>query len=161
MLSAPLTDRQVSQLFPRDPYLVWDTDLVYQFYRLTGENRLMLGGAPLFDTYFAREKHNNAHAIKKLTNYFTKNFPQVSVQWEYIWPGLIGVSKDVFPIAGFDAQLPSVYYITGVTGLHWGSALGKYAANAFSIIIAPLIIIFHRIDLCPWENGQTMLWALG
>ena len=57
------------------------------------------------------------------------NSPQVQIQFEYIWPGLIGVSKDLFPIAGVDEKMPSIYYITAATGLHWGAAIGRYSAD--------------------------------
>ena len=52
MLSAPLSERQVLQIFPQNRYLVWDTDLVYQYFRLTGDNRLILEGAWVLNTHF-------------------------------------------------------------------------------------------------------------
>lgn len=129
MLSAPLTDIQIKHIFPHKRYLVWDTDLVYNYFRLTGDSRLMLGGARIIDSYASQEAHHNTRTVRKLTNYFADKFPEVSIQFEYVWPGLIGISKDLFPIAGFDAQNKSMYYITAATGLHWGSALGAYSAR--------------------------------
>lgn len=130
MLSAPLTAAQVKRIFPQDLYMVWDTDLVYNYYRLTGDNRLMLGGSNLFQTYVTQETHNPRRIIKKLTNYFNAKFPGVEVQFEYVWPGLIGITKDIFPIAGQDTTMPSVYYAVGATGLPWASRLGAYSAEA-------------------------------
>jgi gamma-glutamylputrescine oxidase len=129
MLSAPLSDEQVKRIFPQRPLMVWDTDLIYQYYRLSGDNRLMLGGASLLYTYAREEKHNNRHMIKKLTNYFNAKFPGNAVQFEYIWPGLIGISKDLFPLAGHDKTMPSVYYATAAAGLPWAAALGNYSAE--------------------------------
>ena len=129
MLSAPLSDAQVKQLFPQKPFMVWDTDMVYQYYRLTGDNRLMLGGSNVLYTYAKQETHNNNRVAKQLINYFAKKFPHISVQFDYIWPGLIGISKDVFPIAGFDQKMGSVYYIAGACGLPFAAALANHCAD--------------------------------
>jgi gamma-glutamylputrescine oxidase len=129
MMSAPLTETQVKSLFPTQNLMVWDTDLIYNYFRLTGDNRLMLGGARLLSTYAREEQHHNKKIIKKLITYFTKKFPQLSVQFDYIWPGIIGITKDIIPIAGPDLSLPHVYYISGAAGLPWAAALGIYSAE--------------------------------
>jgi len=128
MLSVPLSEEQVKKIFPTQSFMVWDTDMIYQYYRLTKDNRLMLGGSDLLYTY-ADESHNNERVAKKLINYFRAKFPHVSLEFEYIWPGLIGISKDVFPVAGFDESMPSVYYIAGACGLPFAAALGFHCAD--------------------------------
>jgi len=130
MLSAPLTVIQIKKIFPQDLYMVWDTDLVYNYYRVTGDNRLILGGSSLLHSYVGQETHNPSSINKKLTRYFNEKFPGVDVRFEYTWPGLIGITKDIFPIAGHDKIMPSVYYIAGAAGLPWASALGAYSAEA-------------------------------
>jgi len=129
MLSSPLSDDQVKQIFPAQPFMVWDTDMVYQYFRLTGDNRLMMGGSDVFYTYAKNESHNNERIAKKLMNYCRTKFPSVAVEFEYIWPGLIGISKDVFPVAGFDEKMPSVYYIAGACGLPFAAALALHCAD--------------------------------
>jgi len=129
MLSSPLSDAQVKQIFPAQQFMVWDTDMVYQYFRLTGDNRLMLGGSNVLYTYSKKESHNNTHVAKKLINYWRKKFPSVAVEFEYIWPGLIGISKDVFPVAGFDEKMSSVYYIAGACGLPFAAALATHCAD--------------------------------
>ena len=62
-------------------------------------------------------------------NYFHTKFPAVSVEFEYMWPGLIGISKDVLPVAGFDKKMPSVYYIAGACGLPFAAALATNCAD--------------------------------
>lgn len=128
MLSSSLSPMQIRSIFPQKQYMVWDTELVYQYYRIINDNRLILGGGSLLHTYASQEQHNNVYMIKKLTNYWAKKFPHSSPNFEYIWPGLIGVSKDLMPIAGRDAQMSSVYYIAAATGLPWAAALGAYSA---------------------------------
>jgi gamma-glutamylputrescine oxidase len=128
MMSAPLSDGQIKQIFPGKPFMVWDTDMVYQYYRITGDNRLMLGGSDVLYTY-GNESHNNSRVAKQLMHYFHKKFPSVTIDFEYMWPGLIGISKDVFPVAGFDKQMSSVYYIAGACGLPFAAALGEHCVD--------------------------------
>lgn len=130
MISAPLTAREIDQIFPQGPCLTWDTDLIYQYFRITGDNRLLLGGSSVFDTYTSKPHHNNVRIYKKLMRYFRAKFPEVNPHFEYMWPGLIGVSKDIMPLAGADKEQPSLYYVAAATGLPWAAALGGYAADA-------------------------------
>jgi gamma-glutamylputrescine oxidase len=130
MVSAELTDAEIHALFPKQPFMVWDTDLIYQYYRIIGNNRLLLGGGSLWSTYASKENYHNYHVLKKLKAYFKKKFPQVTITFEYTWPGLIGITKDIMPIAGFDVTMPNVYYVGGAAGLPWAAALGNYSTQA-------------------------------
>jgi gamma-glutamylputrescine oxidase len=129
MVSQPLTNEQIKYIFPDKLYMVWDTDLIYQYYRISTDNRLMLGGASLFYTYASHEKHNNHYMAKHLINYFKKKFPKVTLNFEYMWPGLIGLSKDIMPLAGADKNNSHIYYISAAAGLPWAAALGHYSCE--------------------------------
>ena len=50
-ISQPLKPDQIKQIFPANPMMVWDTDLVYNYFRLTGDNRLLIGGGDVLYTY--------------------------------------------------------------------------------------------------------------
>lgn len=126
MASAPLSEKQIRQIFPEKSYMVWDTELIYNYFRLTKDKRLLLGGGDLFTTYL-EEKHNYHRIAHKLTNYFEKKFPNNDIQFEYMWPGLIGLSKDIGPIAGRDRDNKHIYYVTAATGLPIAATLGRYA----------------------------------
>lgn len=130
MMSSPLTDEQAQHIFPAQRMMCWDTDLIYNYFRLDGDNRLMLGGARLLSTYDSRAQHNTATIQKILTHYFKKKFSALSVQFNYIWPGIIGITKDIMPIAGRDKNHPSLYYVSGAAGLPWAAALGVYSAES-------------------------------
>ena len=129
LLSAPLEDKYTHTLFPQDNYMVWDTDLVYNYYRLTGDGRLMLGGGSVLTMYHEDEQHHNWRVVRKLEKYFKNKFPHIPVTFEYMWPGLIGITKDIIPIAGWDPQYERVYTIAGAAGLPWAAALGLYSAD--------------------------------
>lgn len=130
LMSEQLTDQEVKLIFPDRPFMVWDTDLLYQYYRVTTDNRLLLGGATLTETYALKAHHENTRMFKKFSNYWAKKFPQVIPQFSYMWPGLIGVSKDIMPLAGRDLHDKNRYYVAGAAGLPYAAALGAYAADA-------------------------------
>lgn len=129
LLSTHLTDKEVRAVFPDAHLMVWDTDLIYNYYRMTGDGRLMLGGGSLLNTYDKEEQHHNWRVVRKLKNYFKNKFPQVALEFEYVWPGLIGVTKDIMPIAGRDPRQSHVYCIAGAAGLPWAAALALYSAD--------------------------------
>jgi len=129
MMSCLLSNAQVKQIFPADHFMVWDTDMIYNYFRMTGDSHLMLGGSDLLYTYASKEVHGYDRIANKLINYFHKKFPSVHVEFEYIWPGLVGISKDVFPIAGFDEKMPSIYYIVGACGLPVAAGVATYCAE--------------------------------
>ena len=35
--------------------MVWDSKLIYNYFRITGDNRLLLGGANMWHTYTRKE----------------------------------------------------------------------------------------------------------
>jgi gamma-glutamylputrescine oxidase len=128
-VTAPLSDAQISTVFPESRLMVWDSDLIYQYFRVTGDNRLLLGGSSAQYTY-ARRQHAGAPSIvRKMRAFVRRKFPHVPVEIEYFWPGLIGVSKDLVPLVGQDAARPTISFVSGATGLAWAAALGRYVAD--------------------------------
>lgn len=128
-ITKPLSLDQVRAIFPNDAMMVWDTDLVYSYFRLTGDNRLLIGGGDLFYTYAHKATRNTARFGRRLQNYIQKKFPSIHIEIEYLWPGMLGVSKDLLPIIGPNEDNDYVFYVGAATGLPWATALGQYAAD--------------------------------
>jgi gamma-glutamylputrescine oxidase len=129
MISQQLTPEQIHAIFPGNKLMVWDSELIYNYFRLTGDNRLILGGGNVFSTYSSKATHESSYMTRKLTNYFNKKFPGLNAQFEQMWPGLIGLSKDIGPIAGPDKNEKYIYYIAAAAGLPIAAALGRYSAE--------------------------------
>jgi glycine/D-amino acid oxidase-like deaminating enzyme len=127
LVSEQLTDQQMKQVFPENHYMVWDSHLIYNYFRPLPDNRIALGGGDLLSFYSAEEKHNYVRGYKKLAQYFAETFPQIKINFEYQWPGQIGISKDLGPIAGPDKKYPHIYYIAASAGLSIATALGNYS----------------------------------
>lgn len=128
LASSVLTQEQVHALFPRLPYMVWDSDLIYTYYRLTAQKRLLLGGSNLLQSYTFQSVHRYQPLVDKLSNYLYQHFG-LKLQFEHMWTGLIGISKDIMPIAGSDKDTPSIYYIGACAGLSIAASLGLYSAE--------------------------------
>jgi gamma-glutamylputrescine oxidase len=128
-LTAPVSENDARALFPNGPLMVWDTDLIYQYFRLTGERRLLIGSADLTYTYWPKEIHGSRRMARKLANYLKNYFPNIPFTLEYLWPGLIGISKDFAPIAGQSRKFKNVYFAGVGAGLPWATALGQYVAQ--------------------------------
>lgn len=129
MVSQQLTEDEVKSIFPEKPYMVWDTQFIYNYFRLTSDNRLLIGGGDLFTTYVQKETHGYNRIIRKLAHYIRDLFPQLNLQFQYQWSGLIGLSKDIGPIAGPDKKFSNIYYVTACAGLPIAAALGRYSAQ--------------------------------
>lgn len=128
LASQVLSDDELKQIFPTKNFMVWDTDLLYSFFRISS-NRLILGGGSLWHLYDRKEKYHNSWVYNKLTNYFRRKFPPLDLQFEQYWPGMIGVSKDIAPLCGPDKDNKSIYYVAAAAGLPVAAALGNYCAD--------------------------------
>lgn len=130
-ISKPINNEDMQKIFPNNKMMVWDTDLVYNYFRVTGQNRLLIGGGDLFYTYAHSIAQNMERFKNRLTQYIQDKFPFLDVELEYVWPGLLGVSKDLLPIMGFDSGSNKIWFTGAATGLPWAAALGHYAAEKF------------------------------
>lgn len=129
VVSEPLTDDIKKSLFPEKPMLVWDTDLIYQYFRLTGDGRLLIGGSLLRET-FQRETSHHSDAIDHIVSYIRRKFPLLeTVEFEQYWAGLIGVTKDLLPLAGRSPDEPAHFYAMCSAGLPWSTLAGRVAAR--------------------------------
>lgn len=153
--SKPLPEQAVKAMFPDEPLMVWDTKLVYNYFRLVEGNRLLVGGGDVLNAYAKREASSTDSMRARLRSYMARMFPGVSIELESIWPGMLGVSKDLLPIVAEDQRFGNVHYVGAATGLPWAAALGAYLADKitdsrsdFDAIFSPLrrFIIGERMQ---------------
>ncbi len=128
-ISERLSTSEIERTFPCGAVMVWDTDLTYKYFRLTGDGRLLIGGGTLVNTYSRREQHRPQLAVRRLTGYVAERFPDLRVKFVACWPGLFGISKDFAPVVGCHPRYASVHYAAGAAGLPWAAALGRYLAE--------------------------------
>lgn len=129
-VSQPLRDDELRAIFPAEPLMVWDTDLVYQYFRAIGGGRLLVGASDLRETYARREARRSPRVLRRMRRYLARQFPSVRIELEWFWPGRLGVSKDFLPILGRrDARR---FFAGAGAGLPWAAALGAYVADAIT-----------------------------
>ena len=129
-VSERLSDRQVARLFPGGRALqCWDSRTVYTYFRLTADQRLLVGGGTLIST-FLRKAGDNPRIIGRVIRGFKRHFPWLEkLPFIQYWPGYIDTTRDFLPIIARVARRPYLQLILGVVGLPWAAFAGAYAAR--------------------------------
>lgn len=128
-ISEPLGEREIASLFPSGPFQCWDSDLVYTYFRLTGDNRLLLGGGSALTT-FSLHALQSPRVIEHVVAGFRAAFPQLAgVRFVQYWPGLIDTTRDLLPSVLKDDRDPWLHFVLGCVGLPWAAFCGDFAAR--------------------------------
>lgn len=129
-VTEPLTDKELALLFPGGRQMqCWDSRLVYSYFRLTGDNRLLLGGGSALTT-FLRDAYNDPTVINRVIQRFKKHFPFLKdLSFIQFWPGLIDTTRDLLPIIVKPPTQPHLQFILGIVGLPWAAFAGSFAAR--------------------------------
>ncbi len=129
-ISEPLSDAEVARMFPDAPLQCWDSDLVYSYFRLTGDQRLLLGGGSALTT-FSRNDVTSDHVIRRVVAGFKSHFPFLSdLEFVQFWPGRIDCTRDLMPTVLRDPERPHVHYVLGCVGLPWATFCGDFVARS-------------------------------
>jgi gamma-glutamylputrescine oxidase len=167
LVSEPLSEDARRRLFPSGPMLVWDTDLVYNYFRLTAEGRLLVGGGSLRETY-ARREDPRTRSFAALEGHARWRLPCLDgVRFTHAWQGMIGMTRDLLPIAGRSRREPSHCYALCAAGLPWSVLAGRSAAaQAMGASTALDRFFTPGRRFTPFDALQSLLgkpatWALG
>ena len=128
-ISERLSSSDMDRVFARDPLMVWETAIAYKYLRMTGQQRLLIGGGTLVSTYARCEMHRPDQVVRRMTRYLAERFPGLRVKFAACWPGLIGISKDFAPVVGHHPRYSMVHFAAAAAGLPWAAALGRYLAE--------------------------------
>jgi gamma-glutamylputrescine oxidase len=110
------------------------SDYGYMYYRMTFDNRFLLGGA----RHHYKELENNTTEDKlnplvqsKLDDYLKKFFPDVTAPIHRRWSGIMGFSVDGLPLVGLLPNHPRIGFAVGFTGhgLAMSAMCAKRALN--------------------------------
>jgi gamma-glutamylputrescine oxidase len=129
-VTEPLTDRELRILFPSGEQMqCWDSKLVYSYFRLTGDNRLLLGGGTPVTT-FLKDAYNNPRVIRKIIDDFRSHFPGLKdLSFMQFWPGQIDMTRDLLPVIAKPPKHPYVRFILGCVGIPWATFCGSFTAR--------------------------------
>lgn len=128
-ISRPLSKKEIKSIFPSGGLMCWDSRLLYSYFRLTKDKRLLLGGSSEIVVY-SPGFINSSLIINSVIKDFKDKFPQAkNIKFVAYWPGLIDIAKDIMPIVDFDKKNKNVQYVLGNPGLPWAAFFGTYAAK--------------------------------
>jgi gamma-glutamylputrescine oxidase len=102
----------------------------YMYYRMTFDNRLLIGGAR--DKHFDSENHTTEDIVSapvqaSLDAYMQKHFPDVQAKVARRWGGIMGFSVDGLPLVGTLPHAHRVGFAVGFTG--HGISMGAETAR--------------------------------
>ena len=128
-ISEPLERDDAAAMFPHEPFQCWDTDLIYTYYRLTGDKRLLVGGGSLWTTYSPNDV-TTPRIIDRVIRQLKETFPCIrDVEFIQYWPGRIDITRDLLPTVLRDERNPWIHYVLGCVGLPWATFCGDFAAR--------------------------------
>ncbi|WP_429932402.1 NAD(P)/FAD-dependent oxidoreductase [Agrobacterium vitis] len=131
----PLSDTEVASVMPGNRTCV-NTMNIGNYWRLSPDNRLIFGGRARFSA--TSDQQSDAKSGEILRQSLAAIFPQLAkVEIDYCWGGLVDMTKDRYPRAGYQ---DGVWYAMGYSGhgaqlsTHLGmimadTILGKADAN--------------------------------
>jgi gamma-glutamylputrescine oxidase len=128
-VSEPLKDAEVARIFPDEPLQCWDSSLVYSYYRLTGDQRLLLGGGSALSTFSRNDSHRSG-VINRVIRDFKVRFPFLeNLEFIQYWPGRIDTTRDLVPTVVRDPEHPWTHFVLGCVGLPWATFCGDFVAQ--------------------------------
>ncbi|TWF59277.1 NAD(P)/FAD-dependent oxidoreductase [Neorhizobium alkalisoli] len=107
----PLTDQEIAATMPGNRTCVNSMN-IGNYWRLSPDNRLIFGGRARFSA--TSDQRSDAKSGAILRESLTRIFPQLAhVEIDYCWGGLVDITKDRYPRAGFHDGL---WYAMGYSG---------------------------------------------
>lgn len=130
-VSEPLSHDDLLYINPDKSFMYWDSKLVYSYYRVTGDERLLLGGGSALTTFSPLDV-TSPIVIQNVIVQFKKKFPKLEhLKFIQYWPGRIDTTKDIIPIVDYDPTNKTITYVLGCVGLPWAAACGCLAAERY------------------------------
>lgn len=128
-ISEPLNDKMIDEVFPGGRFQCWDSTLVYSYFRLTGDNRILLGGGDTLTT-FSKNDVDSPRVINHVIHQFKQKFPMLrDLEFRQYWPGRIDTTRDLLPTIARDEKQPWIHFVLGCVGLPWATFCGDFAAR--------------------------------
>lgn len=128
-ISEPLHRSQVMEMMPSGDCMCRDTNLVFTYYRLTWDRRIVLGWWTPFSSFQPRDIFHAA-TISSVIRSFKKTFPSLSqVAFPHYRSGRIEASKDLMPLVGPSQRFDNHIRVQGAVWLPRAAASGRFAAE--------------------------------
>ena len=149
--TAPLPAELAKSLIPND-YCIEDCNYLLDYYRLTGDNRLLYGGGVI---YGARDPANVEAIIRPK---MLKTFPQLkNVKIDYAWTGNFLLTLSRLPQVGTLGEHNNIFYSQGCSGhgITYTHLAGKVLSEAI-MGQRDRFDAFAQLPHYPFPGGRLM-----
>ena len=150
----PLTPEQLAPIGWEGKQGVEDARNLIHYYRLTPDNRLVMGGGPVGLTYGARlDGDNDSNAWEHLERHIHFLFPNLhGVRITHRWGGPFSVTMDLAPALGYLGDHRVIYTLGCI-----GHGVSSSHLNAQAIRDLLLERQSELLD-CPFINRRVISW---
>lgn len=96
--------------------LIWETKRPYLYLRITGDNRILVGGRD--DPFYTPERRDAflPQKARQLAEDFRRLMPDLRFRPDFEWAGTFGETTDSLPYIGSIPQLPNTFFALGFGG---------------------------------------------
>ncbi|WP_043316192.1 FAD-binding oxidoreductase [Microbulbifer sp. HZ11] len=151
LATEPLEEKLARELIAND-YALQDTLFVINYWKLSGDNRLIFGGGENYSSRFPRDIRG---FVRK---YMLEVYPQLAgTQIDYGWGGTLAITMNRMPSIG--RLEPNVYYSQGYSG--HGVPTATFAGKILAEVIAGTeerFDILSRIPTPSFPGGTLLRW---
>jgi gamma-glutamylputrescine oxidase len=149
--TAPLSDEMAHSILPKG-YCVEDCNYLLDYYRLTGDNRLLFGGGVI---YGARDPANVEALVRPNLE---RTFPQLKgVKIDFAWTGNFLLTLSRLPQVGILGEHDNVFYSQGCSGhgITYTHLAGKVLSEAI-MGQRERFNAFAQLPHYPFPGGRLM-----
>ncbi|MCP4757242.1 MAG: FAD-dependent oxidoreductase [Proteobacteria bacterium] len=132
----PLSDEQLDAIGWKGRESIFDTRPEFDYFRLTADNRIVIGGET--SPYFygnGLSTGNYKPTLEKLENSLFETWPQLrGLEITHKWGGTLAMTLDFHPTIGVTGEAQNIYYGTGYSGhgVSWCQLAGKIISQLYA-----------------------------
>ncbi len=118
VLTEPLTDAQMQAIGWQNRAGVEDARNFIHYYRLTRDNRIVMGGGDVTLTYGTNlDRDLNERTFRHLEQHITEVYPQLrGIRITHRWGGPVSITTDMAPVIGFLGEDRRALFSVGCIG---------------------------------------------
>lgn len=140
IISKPVNKKYLKQL----DYLIWESARPYLYLRITGENRIIIGGKD--EMFYSPGKRDQLIHKKSLIlrETFMKKLPMIPFETDFAWAGTFAETKDGLPYIGKCKEYKHAYFALGFggNGITFSQVAGEIISELFTKGTNPYMHLF-------------------
>lgn len=122
---------------PFQNHIFWNTSSPYLYFRITRDNRIIMGGGDVDFKNATKRDRLLAKKEKSLLKEFKECFPNIDFRADYDWAGTFGETEDGLPYFGKPDPMKNEHYILGFGG------------NGITFSVMGMEAVVHSINNTP------------